>query len=134
MSSVQIRYQLGFFFHAASLIVPVRAWTPQGSDFTTQVFDVTLLVEFRRMYADNGYALVRLIEGRLQVVSDSLQLIQDEVFSMTDVRGISDVVNDLLVKLEMNEQFRVYYTDVLKEGSPALPVWDRLSPMLKSTN
>src|SRR5215813_10168183 len=64
--------------------------------------------------------LVRLIEARLQVVSDSLQLIQDEVYSMTDVRGISGVVDDLLVKIEMNEEFRAYYSDVLREGTPAL--------------
>jgi hypothetical protein len=64
--------------------------------------------------------VVRLIEARLQVVGDSLQLIQDEVYSMTDVRGISNVVDDLLVKLEMNEEFRAYYNDVLNVGSPAL--------------
>lgn len=64
--------------------------------------------------------VVRLIEARLQVVGDSLQLIQDEVYSMTDVRGISNVVDDLLVKLEMNEEFRAYYNDVINVGSPAL--------------
>ena len=63
--------------------------------------------------------LVRLIEARLQVVSDSLQLIQDEVYSMTDVRGISGVVDELLVKLEMNDEFRSYYDEMLGEGSPA---------------
>jgi hypothetical protein len=68
--------------------------------------------------------LVRLIEARLRVVSDSLQLIQDEVYSMTDVRGVSDVVDELLVKLEMNEEFRSYYDDVLTEGSPALAALD----------
>lgn len=64
--------------------------------------------------------LVRLIEARLRVVSDSLQLIQDEVYSMTDVRGVSGVVDELLVKLEMNDEFRSYYDDMLTEGSPAL--------------
>jgi hypothetical protein len=64
--------------------------------------------------------LVRLIEARLRVVSDSLQLIQDEVYSMTDVRSVSGVVDELLVKLEMNEEFRSYYDEVLTEGSPAL--------------
>ncbi len=68
--------------------------------------------------------LVRLIEARLRVVSDSLQLIQDEVYSMTDVRGVSDVVDELLVKLEMNDEFRSYYDDVLTEGSPALAALD----------
>lgn len=64
--------------------------------------------------------LVRLIQARLQVVSDSLQLIQDEVYSMTDVRGVSGVVDELLVKLEMNDEFRTYYDEMLTEGSPAL--------------
>jgi hypothetical protein len=64
--------------------------------------------------------LVRLIEARLHVVSDSLQLIQDEVYSMTDVRGISGVVDELLVKLEMNDEFRSYYDEMLGEGIPAL--------------
>jgi len=68
--------------------------------------------------------LVRLIEARLRVVSDSLQLIQDEVYSMTDVRGVSDVVDELLVKFEMNDEFRSYYDDVLTEGSPALAALD----------
>jgi hypothetical protein len=67
--------------------------------------------------------LVRLIEARMRVVSDSLQLIQDEVYSMTDVRGISSVVDDLLVKLEINDEFRTYYDDMLNEGSHSL---DRL--------
>ena len=68
--------------------------------------------------------LVRLIEARLRVVSDSLQLIQDEVYSMTDVRGISGVVDELLVKLEMNDEFRSYYDEMLSEGSPAFAVLD----------
>jgi hypothetical protein len=68
--------------------------------------------------------LVRLIQARLRVVSDSLQLIQDEVYSMTDVRGVSGVVDELLVKLEMNDEFRSYYDDMLTEGNPALATLD----------
>ena len=64
--------------------------------------------------------LVRLIEARLQVVGDSLQLIQDEVYSMTDVQGLSGVVDDLLVKIQMNEEVRSYYNDVLNDESPLL--------------
>jgi len=73
--------------------------------------------------------LVRLIEARLRVVSDSLQLIQDEVYSMTDVRGVSNVVDELLVKLEMNDEFRSYYDEMIDEASPALSGLDSsLSP------
>src|SRR5258705_11101732 len=31
LSSVATRYQLGFDFHAGSLIVPASAWTPHGT-------------------------------------------------------------------------------------------------------
>ena len=31
MSSVATRYQLGFVFHAGSLMVPLRALTPHGT-------------------------------------------------------------------------------------------------------
>lgn len=73
--------------------------------------------------------LVRLIEARLRVVSDSLQLIQDEVYSMTDVRGVSNVVDELLVKLEMNDEFRTYYDEMIDGASPALAGLDSsLSP------
>ncbi|MEW6735736.1 MAG: hypothetical protein AB1489_30875, partial [Acidobacteriota bacterium] len=64
--------------------------------------------------------LVRLLEARLQVVRNSLQLIQDEVYSMTDVHGISDIVDGLLVNLQLSEEFRASYDDVLSEQSPML--------------
>lgn len=59
--------------------------------------------------------LVRLLEARLQVIRNSLQLIQDEVYSLTNVRGISDMVSGLLTNLELSEEFRSYYDDVLSE-------------------
>lgn len=61
--------------------------------------------------------LVRLLEARLQVVRNSLQLIQDEVYSLTNVRGISEMVSGLLTNLELSEEFRSYYDDVLSEKS-----------------
>jgi len=39
---------------------------------------------------------------------------------MTDVHGVSVVVDQLLVKLEMNEELRSYYDDVIADGSSAL--------------
>jgi hypothetical protein len=59
--------------------------------------------------------LVRLLEARLQVVRNSLQLIQDEVYSLTNVRGISEMVSGLLTNLELSEEFRSYYDDVLSD-------------------
>jgi len=64
--------------------------------------------------------LVRVIEARLQVVRNSLQLIQDEVYSMTDVRGINNIVDELLINLEINEEFRSYYNDMLDDSSNML--------------
>jgi hypothetical protein len=64
--------------------------------------------------------LVRLLEARLQVVRNSLQLIQDEVYSLTDVRGISDMVDNLIVNLELNDEFRSYYDEVLSDQGPML--------------
>jgi hypothetical protein len=64
--------------------------------------------------------LVRLIEARLQTVNSSLQLIRDEVDSMTDVRGISGAVDDLLVHLEMNDELRSFYDETVGDGGPAL--------------
>jgi hypothetical protein len=64
--------------------------------------------------------LVRLIEARLQTVNSSLQLIRDEVDSMTDVRGISGAVDDLLVHLEMNDELRSFYDETLGDDGPAL--------------
>lgn len=61
--------------------------------------------------------LVRLLEARLQVVRNSLQLIQDEVYSLTTVRGISEMVDGLLTNLQLSEEFRSYYDDVLSDKS-----------------
>lgn len=57
--------------------------------------------------------LVRLIEARLQVVRNSLQLIQDELYSMTNVRGISEMVDGLLVNMEITDEFRLSYNELL---------------------
>lgn len=57
--------------------------------------------------------LVRLLEARIQVVRNSLQLIQDEVYSLTNVRSISDIVDGMLINLQLSEEYRAYYDDVL---------------------
>lgn len=73
--------------------------------------------------------LVRVIEARLQVVRNSLQLIQDEVYSMTDVRGINNIVDELLVNLEINDEFRSFYNDTLSDESPVLAGLDSIEAM-----
>src|SRR5215813_12367370 len=57
--------------------------------------------------------LVRLLEARLQVIRNSLSLIQDEVYTFTNVAGISDLVDNLLNNLSMTDEFRSTYEDVL---------------------
>jgi len=75
--------------------------------------------------------LVRLLEARLQVIRNSLGLIQDEVYTFTNVAGISDLVDNLLTNLSISDEFRSTYEDVLitetasgmsaLEASPAEP-------------
>ena len=57
--------------------------------------------------------LVRLLEARLQVIKNSLGLIQDEVYTFTDVAGIQGMVDNLLINLSISEEFRSEYEDVL---------------------
>ncbi|HEX8474273.1 MAG TPA: hypothetical protein VF666_09595 [Pyrinomonadaceae bacterium] len=57
--------------------------------------------------------LVRLLEARLQVIKNSLGLIQDEVYTFTDVAGIQGLVDNLLINLSISEEFRADYEDVL---------------------
>lgn len=79
-------------------------------------------------------ALVRVIEARLQVVRNSLQLIQDEVYSITDVRGINSIVDELLINLEVNDEFRAYYNDALSDESPLLAGLDAIEKMNDEPN
>ncbi len=57
--------------------------------------------------------LVRLLEARLLLVRNSLGLIQDEVYTFTNVAGISDLVDNLLNNLAISDEFRSAYEDVL---------------------
>jgi hypothetical protein len=65
--------------------------------------------------------LVRLLDARLQVIKNSLGLIQDEVYTFTDVAGIQGLVDNLLINLSISDEFRAEYEDVLSveaEGAP----------------
>lgn len=57
--------------------------------------------------------LVRLLDARLQVIKNSLGLIQDEVYTFTDVEGIQGLVDNLLINLSISDEFRAEYEDVL---------------------
>jgi hypothetical protein len=74
--------------------------------------------------------LVRLLDARLQVIKNSLGLIQDEVYTFTDVAGIQGMVDNLLINLSISDEFRTEYEDVLNVESdgPALSALeDRLA-------
>lgn len=61
--------------------------------------------------------LVRLLDARLQVIKNSLGLIQDEVYTFTDVAGIQGLVDNLLINLSISDDFRDEYEDVLNVES-----------------
>jgi hypothetical protein len=117
----------------------VQRWLDQESNRTEQAAKAETSEQVRAVLEQNLKVLrqraakvrqinelVRVIEARLQVVRNSLQLIQDEVYSMTDVRGINNIVDELLINLEINEEFRSYYNDMLDDSSNVL---DELGPI-----
>ncbi len=61
--------------------------------------------------------LVRLLDARLQVIKNSLGLIQDEVYTFTDAAGIQGLVDNLLINLSISDEFRAEYEDVLNVES-----------------
>lgn len=61
--------------------------------------------------------LVRLLDARLQVIKNSLGLIQDEVYTFTDAEGIQGLVDNLLINLSISDEFRAEYEDVLNVES-----------------
>ena len=63
--------------------------------------------------------LVRLLEARLLVIRNSLGLVQDEVYTFTDVASISGLVDNLLNNLSVSDEFRVAFEDVLNTETGA---------------
>ena len=79
--------------------------------------------------------LVRLLDARLQVIRNSLSLIQDEVYTFTNVAGISDLVDNLLDNLNLSEEYRSAYEDVLITevvDVPAMPTPPVPAPSLQA--
>ncbi|MBX7219234.1 MAG: hypothetical protein K1Y36_04755 [Blastocatellia bacterium] len=91
-----------------------REESPQVKQALTQNLNILKQRSARIRRLDE---LVRLLEARLQVIKNSLSLIQDEVYSMTDVAGISGLVDNLLLNLSVSDEFRAAYEDVLSVGS-----------------
>ncbi len=87
-----------------------REQSPQVRQALTQNLNI---LRKRLARVQNLDELVRLLEARLAVVRNSLSLIQDEVYTFTNVAGISDLVDNLLSNLSISEEFRSAYEDVL---------------------
>ena len=71
--------------------------------------------------------LVRLLEARLAVVKNSLSLLQDEVYTVSDPSNMSDAVNNLLLTLDIDEELKSTYEDVLSRSDEkvSLPAADQ---------
>jgi hypothetical protein len=104
----------------------------EGSEQVRQALSQNLNILKKRLAKlEKLDELVRLLEARLQVIRNSLSLIQDEVYTFTNVAGISDLVDNLLTNLSISDEFRSTYEDVLVtetasgmsalEASPAEP-------------
>jgi hypothetical protein len=76
--------------------------------------------------------LVRLLEARLQVTRNSLGLIQDEVYTFTDIAGISSLVSNMLSNLSLSDEFRTAYEDVLN-AEDSMSTISELETQLLST-
>ena len=65
--------------------------------------------------------LQRLLEARLAVVKNSLSLLQDEVYTVSDPSNMSDAVNNLLLTLDIDEELKSTYEDVLSRSDEKVP-------------
>lgn len=91
-----------------------KAVEKEGSEQVRQaLFQNLNILKKRLAKIANLDELVRLLEARLQVIRNSLSLIQDEVYTFTNVAGISDLVDNLLTNLSISDEFRSTYEDVL---------------------
>jgi hypothetical protein len=68
--------------------------------------------------------LQRLLEARLAVVKNSLNLLHDEVTSTGNPEDMSSAVNNLLLTLNIDEELKATYEDVLNDEDFELPVPD----------
>lgn len=65
--------------------------------------------------------LLRLLAARLSVVKNSLNLLHDEVFSIADPTSVSSQVDNLLLTLDIDEELKATYEDVLGDRHENLP-------------
>jgi hypothetical protein len=66
--------------------------------------------------------LQRLLEARLAVVKNSLNLLHDEVTTTGSAEDMSSAVNNLLLTLNIDEELKATYEDVLNDDDFTIPV------------
>lgn len=66
--------------------------------------------------------LQRLLEARLAVVKNSLNLLHDEVTTTGSPEDMSSAVNNLLLTLNIDEELKATYEDVLSDEDFELPL------------
>ncbi len=66
--------------------------------------------------------LQRLLEARLAVVKNSLNLLHDEVTTTGSPEDMSSAVNNLLLTLDIDEELKATYEDVLNDDDFEIPV------------
>lgn len=69
--------------------------------------------------------LQRLLEARLAVVKNSLNLLHDEVTTTGNPEDMSSAVNNLLLTLNIDEELKATYEDVLNDDDFAIPIPDQ---------
>jgi hypothetical protein len=66
--------------------------------------------------------LQRLLEARLAVVKNSLNLLHDEVTTTGNPEDMSSAVNNLLMTLDIDEELKATYEDVLNDDKIEIPL------------
>lgn len=61
--------------------------------------------------------LLRLLAARLSVVKNSLNLLHDEVYTVADPENVSSQVDNLLLTLNIDEELKATYEDVLGDSN-----------------
>ncbi len=66
--------------------------------------------------------LQRLLEARLAVVKNSLNLLHDEITTAVNPEDMSSAVDNLLLTLNIDEELKATYDDVLNDDEIEIPV------------
>ena len=75
--------------------------------------------------------LLRLLSARLAVVKNSLSLLQDEIFTISNPENVSSAVDNLLLTLNIDDELKATYEDVLsakEEAQPAVAAQNQAPP------